>query len=144
MDPSGLNYWEYLMEKINTTLLQGTITLQAGERSTIYDMSGKGFWFAGLLVSNSKKAGVEYNLDGAVKLNTIESIYDLGLTFPNGMFFFVSKYDETNSEFAMAWGPSYPLFFKNNAKITLVNTGSSAIQVTYVMYLANVTGEERG
>jgi len=139
---SGLNYWEYLMEKLNVVFVDKQVTLDPGQEKVMFEEAGKGFWAAGAIVSNSPKAAIRWNLDGTELYDSIESIYAFGFVFPNNFYFYITQYDTDNDVYTMAWAPSYPGVFRNFARVSVVNTGTTTAVVRFFGYFAKVEGTD--
>jgi len=140
---SGLNYWEYLIDKLNVVFIYKTVSVPPGQETLVYEEVGRGFWIGGGCLSNVADSGLRWNLDGTEVKDSISSIYQFGLTSPNNFFFYVTKYDTTNNIYAMAWSPSYPGTFRFYSKVYAFNDATTTATMTVFGYFAKVVGEER-
>ena len=139
---AGKSYWQYLIENLDFVFINKNVTIPAGQTVNLYNAAGKGFWFAGIISSNSKDVSLFWNLDGTAVKDKIESVYSLGLTQPNNFYFYIMKYDTSSNVYNMAWAPAIPTTFKQFCKVTLINDGATDATVTFFAYFVKVVKED--
>ena len=124
---------EFILNKTDTTyVLEKNVTISAGDRRTIADLVGKGFWGAIFIVANSPYLKIWYEVDGAIFEGTIAELYALGMTEANNYFFYVPVYDVVNDVYAVAWAPSIPAPFSRRCKVELRNETAGNITCSLI------------
>jgi len=134
---------EFILNKTDATyLLERNVTISAGDKRTLADIVGKGFWGAIFIASDSPYLKIWYEIDGAIFEGTIAEIFALGLTEANNYFFYIPVYDVSNDIYCLAWAPSIPAPFSRRCKVELRNETASAITCSIIEAVFGVVYRE--
>ena len=128
-------HWELLLVDVDTP-----VVIPAGTSKVIVDEKEFGRLFAILVTVNNRDTEVEVRIDDTVAKQSVQGLYNAGMTTFNPSTFWLSKYDEVNDVYVAAFTPIPWRDYFNHVKVTVYAPSDSPVSLTYSSYRYRLRG----
>ncbi len=123
------DYWEVKLIDVDTP-----ISIAPRGSKVVVDEQEVGRVFAIVASVNNKDAVVEVQIDDTIARNSIQGLYNAGMTSFNPSTFWLAKYDEANDSYVAAYTPVPWRDYHRRVKVTVYAPSNSAVSFTYLIY----------
>lgn len=123
------DYWELLLIDVDSPVI-----VPAGEKKVIVDEHEFGRLFSIVVNVNNKNTEVEVRIDDTVAKQTVQGLYNAGMTSFNPSTFWLSKWDEINDVYVACFTPIPWRDYFSHVKVTVYAPSDSAVSFTYSVY----------